>query len=258
MQAAHPSRRARGRAPQDDAVVVDSTPKRKAGPGGRNRTRPSCRSRRTHSRRRHCLSRQPHTLQARPSCTWRSTAIHVARATASNVPVSPKAAASATRLRPSRPASQAVMTQRSPGRGRCLYPCRHPTQQDRRPVEAAALPVMRGSIARGTIERRPEKFGRDEAVLRRQGRIRCPARREHSRSIPGLTHERSGKNAQAISLRPCRTAHETCRQRMLVWLDRRQQLGCRCLVEAGLLQARKFYTCRSSGGDDRGAIAKLP
>ena len=140
----------------------------------------------------------------------------------------------------------------------CLDPCRHPTQQDRRPVEAAALPVVRGSIARGTIERRPEKFGRDQAVLRRQGRIRCPGRREHSRSIPGLTHERSGKNAQAISLRPCRTAHETRRQRMLVRLDRRQQLGCRCLVEACLLQARKFNTRRSSSGDDRGAIAKLP
>jgi hypothetical protein len=140
----------------------------------------------------------------------------------------------------------------------CLYPCRHPAEQDRRPVEAAALPVVRGSIARGTIERRPEKFGRDEAVRRRQGRIRCPGRREHGRSIAGSTRERSGKNAQAISFRPCRTAHETCRQRMLVWLDRRQQLGCRCLVEACLLQARQFNTCRSSGGDDDGAIAKLP
>jgi len=38
---------------------------------------------------RHCRSPQPHTIQARPSCTWRSTAIHVARATASNVPASP-------------------------------------------------------------------------------------------------------------------------------------------------------------------------
>src|SRR5882762_9706670 len=140
----------------------------------------------------------------------------------------------------------------------CLYPCRHPTQQDRRPVEAAALPVVTRSIARGTIERRPEKFGGDEAVLRRQGRIRCPGRRKHSRSIPGLTHERSGKNAQAISLRPCRTAHETRRQRMLVRLDRRHELGCTCLVEACRLHARKFNTCRSSGGDDCGAIAKLP
>jgi len=31
--------------------------------------------------------------------------------------------------------------------------------QDRRPVEAAALPVVRASIARGTIERRPENSG---------------------------------------------------------------------------------------------------
>src|SRR6058998_880672 len=39
----------------------------------------------------------------------------------------------------------------------CLYPRRHPTQQDRRPVEAATFLVVTGGIARGTIERRPEK-----------------------------------------------------------------------------------------------------
>src|SRR5439155_27196533 len=140
----------------------------------------------------------------------------------------------------------------------CLYSCRHPAQQDWRPVEAAALAAMRGSIARGTIERRPEKFWRDEAVLRRQVRIRCPGRREHRRSILGLTHERSGKNAQSISLRPCGAAHETRRQRMLVCLDRRQQLGCTRLVEACLLEPCKFNTCRSSGGDDCYAVSKLP
>jgi hypothetical protein len=84
-----------------------------------------------------------------------------------------------------------------------LYPSRHPTQQDRRPVEAAALPVLRGSVARGTIERRPEKFGRDEAVLRRQGRIRDPGRREHFQSVPGLTPKRPSKNARPS---PCAIA----------------------------------------------------
>jgi hypothetical protein len=39
-----------------------------------------------------------------------------------------------------------------------LYPRRHPAEQDRRRVEAAVLPVVGGSIAGGTIERRPQKF----------------------------------------------------------------------------------------------------
>jgi len=56
---------------------------------------------------------------------------------------------------------------------------------------------------------------------------RASSRPDHFSLASGirLTHERSGKNAQAVSLRPCRTTHETRRQRMLVWLDRRQQLG---------------------------------
>jgi hypothetical protein len=137
-------------------------------------------------------------------------------------------------------------------------PSRHPTQQNRRLVESTALAIVIGSIAGGTIERRPEKFGRDEAVVSRHGRVRYPGRREHSRGIKGLTQERSDKNAQAISLNPCRTAHKAGRQWMLAWLDRCQQLGCTCLVETCLLQARKFKTCRSSGGDDRSAVAKFP
>ncbi len=105
--------------------------------------------------------------------------------------ISPWAAASARRL-PAVPAGlpgsdDAAFSRAWP----CLYPCRHPTQQDRRPVEAAALAVVRGSVARGTIERRPEKFGRDQSVLRRQVEIRRPGRREHSWPIPGSTRERS-------------------------------------------------------------------
>jgi hypothetical protein len=44
---------------------------------------------------------------------------------------------------------------------------------------------------------------------------------------------------------------------MLVGFDRRQQFGCTCLVEGCPLEARKFNKCRSSDGDDCGAIAKF-
>ncbi|MEY9638169.1 hypothetical protein ABIF66_006423 [Bradyrhizobium japonicum] len=63
-----------------------------------------------------CSANPPY--EVRPSSTLRSTAIHVVFATASNLPDSLWSAASAVRLRPSRPVGQAVMMQPSPGRGR--------------------------------------------------------------------------------------------------------------------------------------------
>jgi hypothetical protein len=45
---------------------------------------------------------------------------------------------------------------------------------------------------------------------------------------------------------------------MLVRLDRRQQFGGGCLLEAGGLDTRKLDACRSPDRDDFGTVAKLP
>src|SRR4051812_33536638 len=76
---------------------------------------------------------------------------------------------------------------------------RHPPEQERGLFEAAALLIVIAGKAGGAIERRPEEFGCDQAVLGGEVRIWCPGRRE-DRNLR-MTAERPGEDAQAVAFR---------------------------------------------------------
>src|SRR4051812_4849404 len=65
------------------------------------------------------------------------------------------------------------------GAGAGLDPRCHSPEQERRPVEAAAVLIAIAGEAGGAIECRPEKLGCDQSVLGGEIRIRRPARCEN-------------------------------------------------------------------------------